>query len=242
MKDWRKQKMQIITHFRHAVNVHPAERWLSVLAGGALAAAGFRKKSPGGIALAIAGLDLVRRGATGHSFLYEAFGLRTAPRGQGASVSVPYELGVRIDRTLIIDRPPEEVYRFWRNLSNLSRLMRNLESVQEMEGKRSHWKMRTAGGRTVEWDAVIHNELANELIVWRSLPGSDVDSAGSVWFKPTPNGHGTEVRVEMQFNPPAGAVGAAVVSLLGANPEKQMAEDLENLKRELESAAPAEVA
>jgi len=102
--------------------------------------------------------------------------------------------------------------------------------------------MRTAGGRTVEWDAVIHNELANELIAWRSLPGSDVDSAGSVWFKPRPNGRGAEGRVEMQFNPPAGAVGAAVVSLLGANPEKQMAEDLENLKHEMESTTPAEVA
>jgi len=233
--------MKVITHFKHATNVHPAERWLSVLAGGALAAAGFRKRSAGGIALAMAGVELARRGATGHCFLYEAFGVRTARVGQGRSISVPYELGVRIDRSIVIDRPPEEVYRFWRNLSNLPKFMRHLESVEEMEGKRSHWKMNTAGGRTVEWDAVIHNELANELIAWRSLPGSDVDSAGSVWFKPTPNGHGTEVRVEMQFNPPGGAVGAAAASMLGANPEEQMAEALENLKHELESA-PAKVA
>jgi uncharacterized membrane protein len=234
--------MQIIPHYRHATNVHPAERWLSVLAGGALAAAGFRKRSAAGIALALAGVDLVRRGVTGHSFLYEAFGVRTAPRGQGASMSVPYELGVRIDQSIVIDRPPEEVYRFWRNLSNLPKFMRNIESVDEMEGKRSHWKMKTAGGRTVEWNAVIHNELANELIAWRSLPGSDVDSAGSVWFKPTPNGRGTEVRIEMQFNPPGGAVGATVVSWLGADPEKQMKEDLENLKQEIESGVPAKVA
>jgi len=233
--------MKIITHFRDAMNVHPAERWASVLAGAALAAAGFRKRSPGGIALALAGVELARRGATGHCFLYEAFGVRTAPHGQGDSISVPYELGVRIDRSIVIDRPPEEVYRFWRNLSNLPKFMRNLESVEEMEGKRSHWKMKTAAGRTVEWDAVIHNELANELIAWRSLPGSDVDSAGSVWFKGTPTG-GTEVRVEMQFNPPGGAVGATIASLLGADPEKQMAEALENLKEELESGVPAKVA
>lgn len=234
--------MQIIPHFKHAVNLHPAERWLSVLAGGALAAAGFRKRSRSGIPLALAGVELVRRGATGHSLLYEAFGVRTAPRGQGASISVPYELGVRIDQSIAIDRPPEEVYRFWRNLSNLPKFMRDLESVEEMEGKRSHWKMKAAGGRTLEWDAVIHNELANELIAWRSLPGADVDSAGSVWFKPTPNGRGTAVRVAMQFNPPGGAVGATVASILGANPEEQMKEHLENLKRELESGAPAKVA
>lgn len=231
----------VIGHGKHAVNVHPTERWLSLLAGGALAVAGLRKKSAGGIALAVAGADLVRRGLTGHSFLYEAFGVRSAPVGQGASVSVPYELGVRIDRAILIERPPEEVYRFWRNLSNLPRIMRNVESVEEMEGKRSHWVVKGPGGRRMEWDAVIHNELSNELIAWRSLPGADVESAGSVWFKPTADG-GTEVRVELQFNPPGGAVAATLAPLWGTNPDRQLEEDLENLKRELESGAPERVA
>jgi uncharacterized membrane protein len=233
---------QVIRHYTHTTNIHPAERWLSALAGGALAIAGFRKRSVGGIALAAAGVGLMQRGLSGHCAAYESLGVRTAPRGQGRSISVPYELGLRIDQDIEIQRPPEEVYRFWRNLANLARFMRNIESVQETEGKRSHWKVKTASGQTMEWDAVIHNELANELIAWRSLPGADVDSAGSVWFKPTPGGHGTELRVEMQFNPPGGAIGAAVAKLWGDDPDRDMWEDLERLKHELETEPPARVA
>jgi uncharacterized membrane protein len=228
--------MQIIPHYRHAVNVHPSERLVSVVAGAALAAAGFRKGSRAGIALALGGLEMVRRGVSGHCFAYEAFGVRTAPVGQGASVSVPYELGVRMDQSIVIGRPPVEVYRYWRHLPNLAQFMANVESVTEMEGKRSHWKVKAPGGRTMEWDAVIHNELANEMIAWRSLPAADVDHAGSVWFKPTPDGHGTEIQLEMQFNPPGGAVAATLASLWGTDPEKQLKCDLQSLKRTLEAS------
>ena len=228
--------MQVIPHYKHAVNVHPSERLASVAVGTALAATGFRKRSAGGIALALAGLEMVRRGVSGHCFAYEAFGVRTAPVGQGASVSVPYELGLRIDESIAIDRPPEEVYRFWRHLPNFAQFMSNVESVEEMEGKRSRWRWKAGAGRTFKWDAVIHNELANAMIAWRTLPGADVDHAGSVWFKPTPNGHGTEVRLEMQFNPPGGAVGAALASLWSTDPHKQLRSDLERLKEMMERA------
>jgi uncharacterized membrane protein len=235
------QIMRIIPHYVHATNVHPAERLISVLAGIGVAAAGFRKKSVGGIGLAIAGIEMVRRGVTGHSFAYEALGVRTAPLGQGASISVPYELGVRVDQSIVIHRPPEEVYRYWRNLANLPKFMAHVESVEELQDKRSHWKFRPPHGHVLEWDAVIHNELENELIAWRTLPGADVDHAGSVWFKPTPDGQATEVRVEMQFNPPGGAVGAALASFRNGDPEEQLAKDLRKLKEQIESRSPASV-
>jgi len=218
--------------------MHPAERAVSVIAGGLLVGAGIGKRSFGRGAI---GAELLRRGITGHCYAYEALGVRTAPRGQGQSVSVPYELGVRLGGRIVIDRRPDEVYRFWRNLGNLATFMKHVESVRETEGKRSHWKVRTNSGRTFEWDAVINNELANELIAWRSLPGAGIDNAGSVWFKPTPDGRGTEVRVEMQFNPPGGAVGATMAKWWGDDPDRQLEEDLNSLKRQLESTAPVNV-
>jgi len=226
--------MQIIPHYRHVVNVHPYERLVSVVAGAALTATGLSKRSRAGIALALGGLEMVRRGVSGYSFVYEAFGIRTAPVGQGASVSLPYELGVRMDQSIVIHRPPEEVYRFWRHLPNMAQFMANVQSVTDLGGKRSHWKVKAPGGRTMEWDAVIHNELVNELIAWRSLPEADVDHAGSVWFAPTPDGRGTEIQLEMQFNPPGGAVGALLASLWGADPDRQLRSDLLSLKRTLE--------
>jgi uncharacterized membrane protein len=228
--------MQIITHHKHAVNITQAERIVSAIGGGLLTVAGLQRRSPVGIAMALFGGDLLRRGITGHSYAYEAMGIRTAPLGQGAeTTSVPYELGIRVDKAITIARPRREVYEFWRSVSNLPRFMKNVKSVVQIGGNRSHWVAEAPAGRTVEWDAVIHNELENELIAWRSLPGADVDHAGSVWFKDAPGGRGTEISVELQYNPPAGALGAIFASLWGKEPGQQIQEDLHRLKALLEA-------
>ncbi len=228
--------MQVIMHRRHAVNLTRAERIASALGGGFLAAAGISRKSPWGILLAIAGADLLRRGMTGHSYLYEAFGVRTAPKGDGAATtSVPYELGIRVDKSTTIARPRHEVFRFWRDVNNLPRFMKHLQSVQQLEDGRSHWIAKAPAGRNVEWDAVVHNEKENELIAWRSLPGSDVDNAGSVTFRDAPGGRGTEVKVELQYNPPVGVLGALTAKLWGEEPGQQIQEDLLRLKQLLEA-------
>jgi uncharacterized membrane protein len=227
--------MEIIRHSRHNENIRKAERVVSVVGGGVLAWYGLRRKSPAGYALAAIGGDLMRRGATGHSFFYEAIGVRTRDLGQGARVSVPYELGVRVDRVITVNKPREEVYRFWRQFENLPRFMRHLESVKDLGFGRSHWVAKGPAGRTVEWDAEIITEKENELISWRSLEGSDVQNAGSVHFRDARGGRGTEVAVELQYNPPGGLVGATVAKLFGEEPTKQIAEDLHRFKALMEA-------
>src|SRR4051794_23372689 len=61
-----------------AVNVGLAERWASLIGGGALALYGLSRRSPGGIALALIGAGLAYRGASGHCSVYQALGLDTA--------------------------------------------------------------------------------------------------------------------------------------------------------------------
>lgn len=230
--------MQIITHKRHPqANIATPERIVSAVGGGLLAALGLCQRSPRGLAVALIGGDLLRRGITGHSNLYEVLGMRTAPvTGQGARVnSLPYELGIRVDQAIHIDRPRAEVFQFWRNLRNLPRFMKHLEAVREIDGKKSHWVVRAPGRRFVQWHAVIHNEIENQLIAWRSLPGGDIDHAGSVWFHDGPGGEGTEVKVELQYNPPGGMAGAWFASLWGEEPSQQIEADLKNLKKILEA-------
>jgi uncharacterized membrane protein len=113
--------------------------------------------------------------------------------------------------------------------------MRNLESVTELDGTRSHWVAKGPAGARVEWDAEIYNEKENELIAWRSLENADVVNAGSVRFQPGPTGHGTFVRVSMNYNPPAGKVGATLAQLLGAEPAQLIKEDLRRLKQVMEA-------
>src|SRR5690349_7802604 len=103
-------------------------------------------------------------------------------------VSVPSGEGVRVDKTITIQRPPGEVYSFWRHLENLPRFMRHVQSVTANDPLHSHWAVKTVGGKVLEWDAEIIEQRDNEMISWRSAPGADVDNAGSVWFTAVPGG------------------------------------------------------
>jgi uncharacterized membrane protein len=141
----------------------------------------------------------------------------------------------RVRKTIIIDRSPEEVYQFWRDLSKLPTFMNRLESVQVTGGNRSHWVAKGLAGRTVEWDAEIVADEPNSRIAWRSLEGADVDHTGSVSFERAPGGRGTLVRVDMQYSPPAGSMGATVAKLFRAAPGQQIEQDLRALKQVLET-------
>ena len=219
-------------------NVGEPERWASAIGGGALALYGLTRGTIGGVALALAGGALLYRGVSGHCNVYEAMGVSSAEEGGGwrnPVVSVRGGSGVKVEKSVTINRSPEELYRYWRNFENLPRIMSHLESVHVTGEGRSHWVAKGPAGTTVEWDAEVYNEKENELIAWRSLEGADVDNAGSVHFTPAPGGRGTEVRVVLKYDPPAGKVGAAVAKLLGEEPSGQVQEDLRRFKQFMET-------
>ena len=138
-------------------------------------------------------------------------------------------------RALTVNRPVSEVYAFWRELENLPRFMRHVESVRTTGPGRTHWTVKGPAGSSVEWDAEIVEERPNELIAWRSLPGASVENAGSVRFRRTPGTDGTEVRVCLEYHPPAGRLGLAIASLFGEEPEQQLKEDLRRFKQVMET-------
>lgn len=215
-------------------NVAEPERWISVIAGGALAAYGLKMRSIPGIVVAALGGALVHRGATGHCMVYESMGVSTAEE-QGSQVSVPYGRGVRVEKAVTINASPEVLYGFWRRFDNLPLFMHNLEQVEVRDDKRSRWVAKGPAGSKVEWEAEIINEVPNELIGWRSIEGSQIDNAGSVHFTPAAGGRGTEVKVVLRYDPPAGVVGATVSKMLGEDPAMNVQEDLRRLKRLVET-------
>ncbi|HEY0320124.1 MAG TPA: SRPBCC family protein [Pyrinomonadaceae bacterium] len=141
----------------------------------------------------------------------------------------------QVKKSIIINRTPEEVYQFWRDLQNLPRFMNQLESVTETGDDSSHWVAKAPAGTIVEWDAVITEDRVNERIVWRSLEGADVDNSGSVEFETAPGGRGTIVRVEIEYNPPGGVIGEWIAKLTGDDPGQQAQEALRCLKQVLET-------
>src|SRR4051812_13137846 len=218
------------------VNVGQTERWASGLAGGALALYGLTRRTWGGVVLALVGGTLIYRGSTGHCHMYDMLGVNTAGNeSDNPLVSVPGGKGIKVEKSVTINKSPEELYRFWRNFENLPRFMNHLESVTTLGEGRSHWVAKAPAGRTVEWDAEIYNEKENELIAWRSLEGADVDNAGSVRFELAADGRGTTVRVTLKYDPPAGKIGSLIAKLFGEEPSQQIEEDLQRFKQVMET-------
>lgn len=142
---------------------------------------------------------------------------------------------MQVQQAVTINRPPEDVYRFWHDFQNLPRFMMHLESVQVVGNKRSHWKAKAPAGTTVEWDAETTEDRANELIAWRSLEGSQIENEGTVHFTPAPAGRGTEVRVDLRYDAPGGKAGALVAKLFGEEPEQQVKAELRVFKQVMET-------
>lgn len=196
--------------------------WLSFGAGVTLVVAGFKQGSSWGSLL----------GAAGGALLCSSI-MRSGPTA--ADRRPAFARGVKVRRSIVVQNSPEACYRFWRDLTNLPRFLDHLESIEILSDRRSRWVMKSAGDTRVTWDAEVIHDVPNQIIGWRSLPGSDVDTAGSIRFESEPSG--TRVVITLKYNPPAGAIGAALLHLLGSAPEQQIDEDLRRFKSLMEDPA-----
>lgn len=214
------------------VNVGALERRLSTIGGGALVLYGLSRRSLGGLLLALAGGNLVYRGTTGHCTVYNALGVSTAAQAPGLQAGAP---SIHVEKTVTVNRPVAEVYCCWREFENLPRFMKHLESVEITGPGRSHWVAKAPLSTRVEWDAEVINDQENRLIAWRSLGDTAVSNAGMVRFEEAPGGRGTQVHVMLEYNPPAGVIGATFAKLFGEEPSRQVDEDLQRFKQMLEA-------
>ena len=217
-------------------NVSPTERVVSATAGGALLAYGIKRGDAAGILLSIVGGGLALRGATGHCQVYDAMDVDTndqqsrESRGVSSvkkrSASKGLLAGkIHVKKSVTINAPAAQLYAFWRNFENLPQFMTHLESVKTTGEKTSHWVAKAPAGTTVQWDAEITSEQENQRIGWKSLEGADIPNSGVVEFHPTTS-RGTEVRVVLTYEPPAGYLGSLIAKLFGEEPSQQVYGDL----------------
>jgi uncharacterized membrane protein len=142
---------------------------------------------------------------------------------------------IELAKSIAINRPAEELYRFWRELENLPKVMSHLQSVRSNGAGHSHWVANLVGKKTLEWDAEITKDLPNELIAWRALDGSPLAHEGFVHFKPLTQDRGTMITVKLQLAAERGGIAAGVTKLLGELPEQQIGNDLRRFKQLMET-------
>ena len=200
-------------------NLSPATRLLSSVGGSLLTLYGLKRKGLAGPVLSTAGLLLTARGMTNID-TNSLLGL-----GTGGS-------GIRVQKTVNINVPIDEVYRFWHNFENFSLFMDHVKEVLVQNGI-SSWKVAGPAGSSMEFQSHITRDVPNESIAWETIPDSQIHHTGVVRFEENWDG-GTRVTVQMTYMPPAGMVGHKVAELFGVDPRQAMQDDLMRLKALLE--------
>ena len=142
---------------------------------------------------------------------------------------------LRVCQSIAVNRPPADVYAFWRELQNLPRFMYHVESVEVMSPERSRWTVKAPAGGTVQWQAEITADQPGQLLSWRTTDDADVANIGTVFFEPRPGGRGTIVRVDLEYRPPGHLAGAALALMFNRNPSQQIDDDLRRFKQFLET-------
>ncbi|MBD2772660.1 SRPBCC family protein [Iningainema tapete] len=199
------------------------ERWASLIGGSAMVLLGLKQRSLRGVLTALAGGGLIYQGATKQSTIkqvQEAVGVNQA---------------IKVEKTVTINKPADELYRYWHDFEKLPTFMKHLKSVKVLDNKRSHWVATAPLGASVEWDADIIEDRVNEFISWASVEGADVDNSGFVRFKKAPGNRGTEVKVVIEYNPPGGGLASVFAKLFGEEPEQQIGDDLRRFKMLMEA-------
>jgi len=158
-----------------------------------------------------------------------------ASHGKSLGASLARGKGLKVECTLTINRPVAEVYSFWRDFENLPRFIAHLKSVRLLDEVRSHWVLVATAGNVIEWDATINHEIPSELIAWSSVPDAEVKVSGAVHLHPAPLGRGTQLRVVLTYDSPAGKLSRLLARLLGEDPSVQLRSDLRRGKALLET-------
>lgn len=218
------------------VNVAEPERIVSLAGGLACASAAVMGRNAATPFLLLAAGLLIHRGVTGRCGVYRKLNLNTAP----ATTGVADHAGLKVEQSIEVGRPPGQVFGYWRKLSNLPKFMPHLLEVRETGPRTSHWKVAGPAGSRVEWDAEIINEHPGSMIAWKTLAGSQVQSAGSVRFDPLNDGARTCVTVLLEYRAPLGKLGAMAATLTRDDPDHQLSHDLARFKKLVETDSDGE--
>lgn len=204
------------------ININALERIVSVCSGVLLLRNSLKPLNP---LVMLPSIYLIYRGITGKCLLYEVLDVNT---------NETHNINIR--STFVINKPREELYRYWRNLGNLPSFMEHLKSVTVHDNNRSTWVAELPGShREITWDAEIVKDEPNELIGWQSLTNPFISNAGKVVFKDAPNNQGTELTVVFSYRPPSGIVGEGIAKLLNRSFAHMIRNEVRRFKQTIET-------
>ncbi|WP_447980059.1 SRPBCC family protein [Candidatus Nitrospira bockiana] len=202
-------------------NWSPSARAAAGATGAALAWYGGARRDLPGTALALVGLALVGRALTNLE-MKRLVGIASGRRA------------IDVVKTIRVAAPVDQVFNFWASYDNFPHFMSRVQEVRKTGEGRSRWRLEGPGGVPLTWEAVLTRFVPNRELAWKTEPGSTVQHAGIVKFTENQDGT-TTIHLRMTYNPPAGAVGHGLATLLGEDAKTLLDEDLMRMKSVIES-------
>lgn len=233
---YRSDEARASSSVQHSGDLTGWSRWATLIGGGLLVRHGLRHGGLTGLASLAIGGAMAWAGANGR--MPTALQGMTGTEGENRIAGRRgWSSAAATSTSITINKPAEELYRFWRDFSNLSRVMEHVESIEKIDENRSRWTVKAPAGQTVSWEAVVTDDQKNRRIAWESAPGADVRNYGWVEFKPAPGDRGTEVKALIVYEPPGGQIGRLLAKLFMEEPGVQMRDDLRRFKQVMETGS-----
>jgi uncharacterized membrane protein len=145
--------------------------------------------------------------------------------GKGSSI---------VARAVTINRPIGELFAYFRDFTNLPTFMENVERIDIIDQRRSHWVVKGPAGKSYEWTSAITDEAQDSFIAWASEDGADVPNSGRVDFRDA-GARGTVVTATILYDPPGGAIGKLIAKMFQREPAIQARRDLRRFKQLMEA-------
>lgn len=212
------------------INLTRLDRWGYVAGGLALLSWGLRQRNLLGGGLAGLGGWLLYQAYTGYNPMFQPLGIRVnrAPAEKAAAETIV------IDQAITINAPRAELYRYWRDLSNLPKFAPRITQVDVLGERNSRWHFDGGAAGKMVWESEITEDQPDTRISWRAMHKTALHHFGTVEFRDAPGGRGTVVGIHLEYVSPVGALGSAMARVTGQAPERFLTEALRRLKQLIE--------
>ena len=138
-----------------------------------------------------------------------------------------------IDASVTIQRPVDEVFRFYRDFENLPRFLGDVMAIERIDPTTSRWTIQGPLGIRVNWTIKVTDERTNESIHYETVTSPGLRTCWEIHFARGADTGETHVREVMK--PPLGTIGRVMLAFIGKFPAEEVAANLHRLKQVMET-------
>ena len=139
----------------------------------------------------------------------------------------------KIEASVTIRRPVEEVFGFYRDFKNLPTFLGDVMAIEPTGPATSRWTIEGPFGIQAHWTIEVTEQRENKLICYETVTSPITRTYWEIYFEPGPEAGETQVREVMKA--PGGKLVRAALALIGKYPAQEVTANLHRFKQVMET-------